>query len=736
MATIAPPRPTDVESVDPTRSEVERGGDEDPMPRPFRPVELVPVGILGVLAPVVLLRMVPFSRPVVYAQDMFQHLALARTANWFGTPGATGALNAPDGLDWFRNLPTGTERIHVIVLKLADTLSGADPWLTLNLAVVVGVAATIVVSYLVIRWFGAGPLLAGAASVAFAFSTALTDRLGSGHLFLFPLYPVALGVYLAVLGTRWQGGRGRRALVVPAVAIAVVAMSSVYYATFTILLVVALGGFAAVRAGSWRRLGVPAVIVVALGASMAATLAPDVIARHGAATSGGFTRAVQDSDRYGMRLAQLVLPVPSTQIPVLDRVAERAYWTESVGDFGVSLGPLAVIGLAAVAWTTIRRLGRPRDPTDRTVGHLAALSGAAVLLATAGGGGLLLAAAGFTQTRVWSRMAAFIGFAALAGLALLVQRRFGRRRDLAMWVVAVLALVLAEHPLTVSAQPIERAVRQDTELVHSLESSLPRGAQVFELPVVPFPDDLGSQRLLAPSLLTDRLRFSAGEFKGGPGDWQQSWMTGDLRADTFLAAVAGFDAVVVQTSHALVAEPGNVVRDLREAAGRPVWTSDDGTWAWVDVRPLRARLVATHGRTAVDTARRAVTRPVGFTFGDWRLTTWNQGAVRQYLGPGASIDLHGGDGDRGPVEVSFRVGAPTDATVEIAAPGVEPVRVRPGAGGREVKFTVPSPAAVTRIRIRSDHDPRAFEGGTPASVWITDVRARDARGSELLDRLR
>lgn len=750
-ASIADDRPPD------DACGVESGtGLPDPTKRPFHAVELLPVGVIGLLAPVLLLRMVPFTRPVVYTQDVFQHLALARTANWFGTPGTTRMLDAPYGLDWGRSIPTGTERLHVVVLKTFDVLTGGNPYLTLNLTVLVGVTATILVGYVVLRWLGVHPLLSGAAAVTFAFSPALTDRLGAGHLFLFPLYPVALGVYLAVLGSRRVGSRdpsnavvgdagparnrfgrwGVRTLILPGLAVVVVATSSVYYATFTVLLVLSLGLIAAARSGSLRRLLLPLLIVTALGSTMALTLLPDMLARVDSPTAGGFNRSVQDSDRYGMRIAQMLLPMPSTQIPFVGRVADRAYWTESTGDFGVSIGPLAVVGLIAIAWTSIRRLGRPGDDADRTIERFAALILAAVVLATVGAGGLLLASLGFTQTRVWSRMAAFIGFAALAGLALVVQRRFGSRRMLAVWVLAVVALGLVEHPLRSSAAPIDRAVREDASLVSSMEATLPQGAAVFELPVVPFPDDVGSQRLLAPSLTSRRLRFSAGEFKGGAGDWQQSWMSGDLGDATFLAAVAGFDGLLVQTSHALVGDPDDAIRRIAGAAGVHVWRSADGGWAWVDLRPLRRRLERDHGRRAVTDAGGRIIRPLGFTFGDWRLTSWVHDSVRQQLGPNGSIDVHPVDGDPAPVQVSFRVGAADGASVEVTAPGAAPVRVRPDADGSLVHITVPRVDDASRVAVRSNRGEGRFDGGTPASVWVSDVRVRDVRGIGLVEQLR
>jgi len=693
------------------------------------------VGVLGLLVPLVFFGMWPLGQPVIYTQDAFQHLAIARSADWFGAPGFTNLLNAPHGMDWQAAVPTGTERIHVFVLGALARMTG-DVYLAMNLAILVGVAATVVAAYAVIRWLGAGRVLAAGGSVAFAMSPVLTDRLAAGHLYLFALFPVALGTYLAILGSRPWSGQSRKAMLLPALAVAVIAMSSVYYATFTVILIAVLGAVTAVRSRSWRRLLVPAVLILGLALAMGLTLGPDLLARHGSSTEGTFTRSIVDNDRYGLRLAQMLLPLPQSRVPTLAQLGEHAYWVDGVGDYGVSIGLIAVAGLITIAWSTTRWIGRSRDETDRLLERLMVVVGGSVAFASVGGLGFLVATLGFTQTRVWSRMAAFVAFSSIAGLALVVQRRWGRHPRLAIWVCAIVAVSLFEHPLVPDRNHVDAMVREDRTTVESLRSALPHGAAVAELPAVPFPDDLGSDRLLAPSLLAgSSLRFSAGAFKGGSGDWQQGWLTGDVGSSTEAAALAGFDGLLVQRSHHLWADGDRAVVAAEAASGQPAWRSPDRTWAWVDLRPLRRRLTGALGSTAATTLREGITRPLGVTYVDWLSTTWGRRDAIQLLGPDGGIRVRTLDGDRAPFTVSFDVGAAEDAEVTVSVPGSTPRRLEPGPDGRSVTVRVDDPGPDTVISVKGGPAGERFDRATPASVWVGRVRVRDARAQETFDRL-
>jgi hypothetical protein len=284
-------------------------------------------------------------------------------------------------------------------------------------------------------------------------------------------------------------------------------------------------------------------------------------------------------------------------------------------------------------------------------------------------------------------------------------------------VVALLALVDQGVVLPAGAA-VGRAQRSDAALVAGLSRRLGPDASVLQLPVVSFPDDPGAERLLAPAVQdADGLRFSAGFFRGGRGDWQTSWSAQPAGRLARGAAAAGYDALLLQRTHHLVPSDGSWERELGSTLGAPTVRSDDGAFVWWDLRPLRADLVAAHGSTAVRRAGELVTRPVGVSFeGTTELRT--SGRV---MGKGGAVVLRRLDDDRRPVRLHLVVSAPPGA------------RVRVG-GDRNIRVVGPDGRVDASVQV--DLRPREVVvpvervdgGGTEvkvSDVTVEDVRALD-----------
>src|SRR5690606_20731416 len=214
-----------------------------------------------------------------------------------GTAGRTDWLGAPHGADWGL-FPSGGERLHLVALHALRAASGSLVAAT-NLYVALALVASAVVAHAVLRWLGCRPSVAGAAACLFALSPAALHRLAAGQLFLFALFPVALGAFAVLWALQrppsasWRG----REWVAPLAAVAVVAISSTYYAVFTGLLLVVTGGLAALRRGDPRRFVAPLLLALALASVSAVTLAPDLLARRAApSVAASFDRPVRDSE--------------------------------------------------------------------------------------------------------------------------------------------------------------------------------------------------------------------------------------------------------------------------------------------------------------------------------------------------------------------------------------------------------------------------------------------------------
>ena len=268
---------------------------------------------------------------------------------------------------------------------------------------------------------------------------------GEDHLLLSAYYAVPLGAYLvlAVLGDepifarRAAGGRllswaSRRTLVTLGLcAVIALASGSFYYAVFTVVLVAAAALLRAVAGRSARPLlqggAVVAVIAVLSLVSLAPTFAYRV--RHGTNQQVAHRESFE-SELYGLKLAQLVLPIEQHRIGKLASLRQRydAWSTPTEATLGAPLGLVGTIGLVWLLAVSVLQLA---SPGRRVAPALVGQAGTAVIVALffAWTGGLAtLVAAVEPQIRAWNRLSIFIGFFALLAVGLLLDRGLARLR--------------------------------------------------------------------------------------------------------------------------------------------------------------------------------------------------------------------------------------------------------------------------------------------------------------------
>jgi hypothetical protein len=690
------------------------------------------------------------DEPVIYGNDVFQHLVLVQTADWTGTPGHSTLTGAPWGTDWSW-LPSGGERLHLVVLNALYEVTD-DLWLAMNLHLLLGVVVTAVLAFLVLRRFGARDLFAGAAGVLIAATQSFYAHLGLGHLFLLALYPLVLGVYLAVWATTPQevgdagpgGTRSARALVVPAVAATVIGMSSTYYAVFSVVVILGLGVAVAVRRGSWRALARPVGAgAVVVGVFLLSSL-PTLLSGHAAVVE----RPLSDVDSYAMRAAQVLLPQPYHPVKPLAELGGLAKQVNAPSEDGSAIGLLATAGLVIAVVVAIRRIGRPRDEADGVTIRLAAIAGVSFAMATVGGGGFLLAVGGATEVRVWSRMASMTAVCGLAALALAATRLTdsrGRGTSSALLVgltVTMVGVGLTDQRIALRSEEGRAELVEDRGMRRDLATALAGDTtpMVYQVPAASFPDDLGSYRLLAASLepidaegTEQALEFSGGTFSGGPGDWQQSWAIEDAGTQVLVAASAGFDVMLVELTNRNLPEPDAFVSDVRELLGEPIGRSTSGTWEWYDLRALREDLVEDHGADEVDQLGAATLTPIGI---DLRGTTGYERDVT--FGPEGDITLrrHSGGESADAVILEGRVGAAAGSEVVLRWPGGSRT-LSPGPDGEEVTIEVPLSGDETVVDLRVEGRPMDEERHVePVYARWDSLQVRDRDAVDLLARWR
>ncbi|MHB1139780.1 MAG: hypothetical protein ACYC2O_12550 [Microthrixaceae bacterium] len=310
---------------------------------------LLSAAVLAVVAVMVRPWSAGWSTPIVSGNDTLSHFAMVRDAGWTGTARGPEGLAVAGGLDW-SDFPLGPDRVHLVLYRGLKLVVG-DPMVALNLYLLLGFLLVAWAAYAVLRVWRISPLVAGAASIAFTLAPYHFARLADGHVFLAAYFAVPLGALLAVWagdGSLGHGApRARRAVAVACVL--VVGSSSAYYAVFAIVLVVSLGAALALRRGEWRTLVVPVVVAAGIVGVLAANVAGDLWSARSAGTNTQVSvRPTSDSDTYGLRLAQVLLPMPGHRVEPLAELGQRARQVVQPGESGAAIGLLSLAGLAAI----------------------------------------------------------------------------------------------------------------------------------------------------------------------------------------------------------------------------------------------------------------------------------------------------------------------------------------------------------------------------------------------------
>jgi hypothetical protein len=402
---------------------------------------------------------------------------------------------------------------------------------------------------------------------------------GEGHLFLGSYFTVPLGCFLVlavfadkalfIRDPRRTGIRSYLTWRSGATVLACIVMgcSDNYYAVFTAALLTFAAVITFIAMNSRRALVGGLVAVVLVLVTVGLNGLPTVIyqSQHGKDPAVG-QRQPFESDLYGLSLADLVLPVGDHRLKPFAELAER-YQSTAPAPVGeghtANLGLIATIGFLLLALALASRaMGGRALRLDPRFTYAALGAWIAFLIATVGGLGTIFAYVVSPQLRAWNRISIFIAFFALTGSALLldwVRARIGftgRRRALfATLLTALLAIGLLDQTTTSMTPPYKSANAEyfsAARFVDAIQHQLPSGSAVFQLPYVPFPENPPVNKMvdydeLDGYLHSSSLRWSYGQLKGLPSDWESIAVNQPLPLMLAEVAAAGFKGIYIDT---------------------------------------------------------------------------------------------------------------------------------------------------------------------------------------------
>jgi hypothetical protein len=530
------------------------------------------------------------------------------------------------------------------------TLLAPDAALVENVYFVLTFPLTTLTALYVFRRFGSALLPALLGSLLYAFLPFHLQR-GESHLLLSGYYVVPL----AVLMILWEchrasdGGPGcrptwrallhdRRFLGSVLVCVVTASSGGFYYPFFAAWFLVVVGLLQAVRARRAGPMLVPCVLAAVLFLTLVVNVSPSIGYRlqHGATSTA--RRPPSAAEEYGLKIAQLVLPVTGHRISALRTLKDRYNRNPLVNENDTSsLGVIGSLGfLFLVGWAVVRIApGRPSlaSDADALVNDLSLLNLAAVLLATIGGLGALFALLVSAQIRGYNRISVYIAFFSLFAVVVSLDRvwrspRLSRRGRIVVGAsIAVLTGLGVLDQSTSRVVPDHAGTRSqylsDAEFVHRIEATVAPGAMIFQLPFRIFPEAPPSHRLndydpFKGYLHSRRLRWSYGAMRGRPSaPWQESVVEKPPAALLETLAVAGFTGLYIDR-FGYADDAASLEADVARVLGEKPLVSADGRLAFFDLTPFESRLTATLGVDRLAAKREELLSAV--------LVTWGRGA--------------------------------------------------------------------------------------------------------------
>jgi len=272
-----------------------------------------------------------------------------------------------------------------------------------------------------------------------------------------------------------------------------------------------------------------------------------------------------ESEHYGLKIINLFLPVANHYIDYLRNL--RFLFDEislkNLEQGSESLGILASTGfLFLILWLFAQNHAGEKSVFQKTIkkyslnendqnliSNLAGLNLLSVLFATIGGF-VMFFVIPFPLIRSHARFSIFIAFFSLFIMAIIFDKAVKKKKlfaKIAILIISTLAIFDQVGKVSASILQSEKAKSafiSDRDFVQKIESTMPKDAMIFVLPVIDFPENVELYDLLLGYLHSKNLRWSYPAIMGRPSSlWQHEVVKMNFEDFIFEIKNKGFSGI-------------------------------------------------------------------------------------------------------------------------------------------------------------------------------------------------
>lgn len=370
-----------------------------------------------------------------------------------------------------------------------------------------------------VHWFIS--LLGG---LIFSFLPYHFDRLE--HLFVLSYTAVPLGISLIISsyhGDLWSGNRRK----ISTLCFALLTSFQLYYGFFTTALICVMGLIRFIETRKLKSIYPAAILALLMILFTFTWTLPyrNYIHQHQSKTF--VERTPYDSEQYGMKIIQILLPIEHHRISPLAKLRSKY---NKIAPFvnensSSSSGIAGAIGFMLLLMLLLMRSGKLKELP--AIEALTKANISAVLLGTTGGFGALFAYLISPQIRAYNRISIFISFFAICTLCILANHLYTRKIKTkyqsifltGLSMLTILALFDQTSPANIPNHKESHTIhQQNTAFIEKIETIINKDAMIFQLPVLAFPEgrapnNMGTYDHLTGYLSSNQLKWSFGAMK-------------------------------------------------------------------------------------------------------------------------------------------------------------------------------------------------------------------------------
>jgi phosphoglycerol transferase len=413
-----------------------------------------------------------------------------------------------------------------------------------------------------------------------------------GHLFLTTLYVIpiyTLLIFSVFNQTRWSKWKWIFVVIVCMIS----ASSSVYYAFFACYFLLIAGLLAWLNFRIKSLMIKPLCLIAVIMLTVVINTSPSMISKIKYGDNPELaSRVPNESELYGLKISQLLFPVEAHRWHPLKLLRQHYDETAPLVNENKS-ATLGIIGSIGFIVLLLMLFAREKITSD-TWYLLSRLNVSGFLLGTIGGLGAVYAYLISPMIRGYNRISVFIAFFAIYAFFLLLQD-FLKKRYPNKNIILIAGLLLCVGILdqtnakrNVDYQQIKSQYVNDEKFVAAIEKKMPQNSMIFQLPIIPFPENppvnqLKDYDLFRGYLHSHTLHWSYGAIRGRQViKWQQAVARLPVKEMLNELAYAGFTGIYLDRN-GFLDQGKNLETQLTAILKQQPLISDDKTLVFYDM---------------------------------------------------------------------------------------------------------------------------------------------------------